>query len=395
MRIQLGDLVQKTLRRKEPLPRVEEVKRRLGTGADPARDAPTVDEWPAEWIAAKKTELAPGTLRSYQAHIANYLVPPLGGIRLDRLRPSHIQAMFDAIAEHNDHIDQARASSGERVRSAVRGLRTVGPATQHRIRATLRSALNAALRRPDLPLSLNPAVHVHLPNAPRTRPLVWTPERVAQWKKTGRVPCQVMVWTPEQTRAFLRRARGHRLHALFHLIALKGLRRGEAVGLPWTETRLGEGTIDIRTQIVQLGWETITTAPKSLAGQRTVTLDEGTAKVLRAWRRRQAAERLKAGVGWQDSGLVFTDEQGRALHPAWVTDQFHRIASWEGLPSIGLHGLRHGAASMMLAAGVDVKVVSVELGHASAHFTQDTYQHVYPDVARAAAATAALLDHAE
>src|SRR5690606_29740282 len=129
MRIQLGDLVQKTLRRKEPLPRVEEVKRRLGTGADPARDAPTVDEWPAEWpadwVAAKKTDLAPCTLRSYQAHIANYLVPPLGAIRLDRLRPSHIQAMFDAIAEHNDHIDQARASSGERVRSAVRGLRTV------------------------------------------------------------------------------------------------------------------------------------------------------------------------------------------------------------------------------------------------------------------------------
>ncbi|MEY9214795.1 integrase [Thermobifida halotolerans] len=276
------------------------------------------------------------------------------------------------------------------------GLRTVGAATQHRVRATLRSALNTALRRPDLPLSLNPAVHVHLPSAPRTRPLVWTPERVAQWKWSGRVLCQVMVWTPEQTRAFLRRARGHRLYALFHLIAMKGLRRGEAVGLPWTETHLAEGTIDIRIQIVQLGWETITTTPKSLAGQRTVTLDDGTTRVLRAWRRQQAAERLRAGADWQDSGLVFTDEQGQALHPAWVTDQFHRIASWEGLPPIGLHGLRHGAASMMLAAGVDVKVVSAELGHATTHFTQDTYQHVYPDVAKAAAAaTAALLDPAE
>ncbi|GAA1776796.1 hypothetical protein GCM10009834_39540 [Streptomonospora arabica] len=76
----------------------------------------------------------------------------------------------------------------------------------------------------------------------------------------------------------------------------------------------------------------------------------------------------------------------------WVSGLFCRIASEAELPPITLHGLRHGAASLSLAAGVDVKVVSSELGHSTTAFTQDTYQSVFPDVAKAAAeATAALL----
>ena len=75
-----------------------------------------------------------------------------------------------------------------------------------------------------------------------------------------------------------------------------------------------------------------------------------------------------------------------------MTDLFHRIAAEAGLPPIGLHGLRHGAASLSLAAGVDVKVVSAELGHSTTFFTQDTYQTVLPEVAREAAeATAAMI----
>lgn len=75
-----------------------------------------------------------------------------------------------------------------------------------------------------------------------------------------------------------------------------------------------------------------------------------------------------------------------------MSDWFARIAQAAGLPPITLHGLRHGAASLALAAGTDVKVVSAELGHSTTHFTQDTYQTVFPEVARSAAeATAELL----
>jgi integrase len=202
-----------------------------------------------------------------------------------------------------------------------------------------------------------------------------------------------MVWTPEQTRAFLVHARKYPwLCPMFHLIAVKGLRRGEAVGLPWANTRLTDGQIDIRVQVVQLAWETITSTPKSAAGQRTITLDTDTIKVLRAWRRFQTEARLKAGEVWTDTGLAFTKENGLGWHPGQVSDWFLRVARAAGLPPITLHGLRHGAASLALAAGTDVKIVSSELGHATTHFTQDTYQSVFPDVAKATAeATAALL----
>uniref|UniRef100_UPI0003650E22 site-specific integrase n=1 Tax=Nocardiopsis lucentensis TaxID=53441 RepID=UPI0003650E22 len=213
------------------------------------------------------------------------------------------------------------------------------------------------------------------------------------WQIDGAVPGEVMVWTPEQTITFLTHARKYRwLFPMFHLIAVKGLRRGEAVGLPWSNTRLTDGQIDIRTQVVTLGWKMITTTPKSAAGQRTITLDKDTVKVLRSWKRFQNEARLQAGQGWVDSGLVFTQPDGSGWHPGVVTRWFNRIVRAAGLPPIHLHGLRHGAASLALAAGADVKVVSTELGHATTHFTQDTYQTVFPEVAKAAAeATAALL----
>ena len=130
---------------------------------------------------------------------------------------------------------------------------------------------------------------------------------------------------------------------------------------------------------------------KSEAGQRTITLDADTVRVLRTWKKFQNQARLKAGPEWRDSGLVFTLQDGSGWHPSHVSEWFCRIARAAGLPPITLHRLRHGAASMALAAGTDVKVVSAELGHSTTHFTQDTYQSVFPDVAKAAAATAALL----
>jgi integrase len=141
-----------------------------------------------------------------------------------------------------------------------------------------------------------------------------------------------------------------------------------------------------------LVWKAVTTTPKSAAGQRTITLDKDTVRVLRSWKRFQNEAHLAAGAGWVDSGLVITRSDGSGWHPGEVTRWFNRVAKAAGLPPIHLHGLRRGAASLALAAGTDVKVVSGELGHATTHFTQDTYQTVFPEVARAAAeATTAML----
>ncbi len=170
----------------------------------------------------------------------------------------------------------------------------------------------------------------------------------------------------------------------------------------WFGTAAGRGHAELDGfgilpgwQITQLGWESVQGRPKTEASDRTIALDEDTITALRAHRKRQAAEQLAAGEAWTDSGFVFTDEIGRPLHPQQVSDQFYRLAFQVGLPPVRLHDLRHGAASLMLAAGVDLKVVQETLGHVSSTFTRDTYTSVYPEVARAAAeSTAALVNTA-
>ncbi|WSG19335.1 tyrosine-type recombinase/integrase [Nonomuraea sp. NBC_01738] len=125
---------------------------------------------------------------------------------------------------------------------------------------------------------------------------------------------------------------------------------------------------------------------------RTIALDAETVAVLREHKRRQQQERLAAGEVWKETGFVFTQADGDRLHPQHVSDQFLWLAYLAGLPPIRLHDLRHGAASLMLAAGVEIKVVQETLGHTSSAFTADTYTSVFPQVAMAAAEkTAALL----
>ncbi|MFF4779486.1 tyrosine recombinase XerC [Microtetraspora fusca] len=408
------ELMLSVLKDTKALPPIEEVRKKVRTRQD-LNQTVTVAEWMAEFLKRKR-KIDPTTRRSYEAHIRLYFIPYLGDIRLDRLRVSDIGGMFDAIEEFNDVIAAARASDDPARREKVKYRRPVGPATMHRIRATLRHALNVAIKQDRL-IDFNPAAVVELPDAKPPKALVWTDERATEWSNgfqrqlaaererrgdrpfnpvgvyisTPR-PSPVMVWTPKQTSVFLARAATHRLYALYRLIALRGLRRGEAVGLRWKDVDLKAGTAGVHWQITQLSWQPIQGRPKTEASDRTIALDEETIQVLRAHRKRQAAEQLAAGKDWTDSGFVFTDELGQPLHPQHVSDQFYLLSSQAGLPPVRLHDLRHGAASLMLAAGVELKVVQETLGHVSSTFTRDTYTSVYPEVARAAAeSTAAMI----
>ncbi|GGK11101.1 hypothetical protein GCM10010123_46340 [Pilimelia anulata] len=148
--------------------------------------------------------------------------------------------MFDAIAERNDQITACRDSRDEAKRAPVRGMRTVGPATMQRIRATLRVVLNTAIKR--RLIDFNPASHVQLPSARSPKALVWTAERVKRWKDTGAVASPVMVWTPAQTGAFLDRAAAAD-DPLYHPVAHIGLRRGEACGLHRADLEAGHRAV--------------------------------------------------------------------------------------------------------------------------------------------------------
>jgi integrase len=196
-----------------------------------------------------------------------------------------------------------------------------------------------------------------------------------------------MVWTPTQTGAFLDHiaAADDDWYALYHLVAYRGLRRGEACGVHWTDIDLDGAQLSVRWQIAQLGWATALKAPKTDSSEDIVALDAETVTVLRAHRTRQRKQRLAAGPAWKDTGLAFTTPIGEAVHPADVTDHFQHLARQAGLPPIRLHDLRHGAATLALAAGVDMKTVQAMLRHSSITITADTYTSVLPELARGAA----------
>jgi integrase len=205
--------------------------------------------------------------------------------------------------------------------------------------------------------------------------MVWTEHRVQEWRRTGqRYP--VAVWTVPQIAAFLDFVNHDRLYAMWWLIALRGLRRGEAAGLRWIDVDLDTHVLMIGQQRIAYGHTVAVGPPKTAASRRTIALDPHTVRVLRAHRRRQQTEAKLAGQRWEDSGYVFTTVDGSPLHPDWLTRTFGRLVNDSGLPPVRLHDLRHGAASLAHAAGADLKTVQELLGHSSIVLTADTYTSV-------------------
>ncbi|GGZ73561.1 tyrosine recombinase XerC [Streptomyces echinoruber] len=423
---QIGDLLAKVQRDREDIPDVAEVKRRLAGGVALSSDM-TVGEWLDAWLDAKKTKRR--TTSSYESHIRVHLRPGLGHYKLDRLNVGHVQAFFDSIDERNEVIraqNQARREQEARCRwkPGTKGGRpspevseqlaaereklaamppyqhVTGPATQQRIRATLRAALNAAIRKQLI--TFNPAQWVELASGKRPKARLWTAQHVAHWRRTGERPSPVMVWTPEQLGQFLDEAESSRLYSFFQLIAFRGLRRGEGVGLAWSHVDLDAGLITPAKTLVVDRWEVFEDDPKTEESASTIGLDSLNVAALRERRRQQlaerdawnryAAEQRAAGkdvADWVDTGKVWTEPDGTWLHPEKVSEEFRRIRDRAGLPPVSLRDLRHLAATLVYAAGGDVHAVKTVLRHSSVQLTSGTYTEVLEDVDRAIAEKAA------
>ncbi|WP_240777999.1 tyrosine-type recombinase/integrase [Nonomuraea basaltis] len=331
----------------------------------------TLGQWLTRWLATKDA-LRPSTRQGYSTHIRLYLIPQLGRIRLHQLTSRDVNGLLAALAS----------------RPSPTG-RRLSPATVVRIHATLRTALNAAVRARLIPV--NPANGAELPRPRRPHPVVWTAGRTARRQQSGERPA-VAVWTEQQLAAFLTGVAGDRLYAAWWLAALRGLRRGELAGLRWTDVDLQASELTVAQQRVHADGQVVVGPPKSVASCRVVALDAETVRVLTQHRKGQEHMSATAGTRWQDSGYVFTTATGAPLRPDYLTGRFRRLVSASGLPPIRLHDLRHGAATLALAAHTDLKVVQAMLGHASIVLTADTYVSVLPEVAhRAAQETAGLV----
>jgi len=332
---------------------------------DPA-DIPgrTVRSWLEQWLSSR-VAIRPETRRSYRELIRNYLVPHLGAVPLAEVRTGDVQRMFNSIISEHELTGEALSA-----------------ATLQRIHAVVRAAFNAAIRQGLI--TATPTRGVELPQVRLVRAVVWSDERVAAWRRDGVRPA-VAVWTTAQTGAFLRSIPSHRLYALFHLLVLTGLRRGEACGLRWTDLDSDSATLAVSRQVQRRGGRLVESSPKSNAGIRTIALDHTTLTALRQHRHRQDQERQAAGSAWREGGWIFTYADGRPVAPDRLMRMFARLVADSGLPPVRLHDLRHGAASLALAAGGEVKNISTMLGHASIQTTADTYTSVLPRTAHDAA----------
>jgi integrase len=197
---------------------------------------------------------------------------------------------------------------------------------------------------------------------------------------------EMRTWTKEQLKAFLDAVAGERLSPLWHTIAMTGVRRGEALGLRWTDVDLESARLSVRRALVPVSREVVVSEPKTVKGRRVIALDPGTVEVLKAQAARQLDEQNDWDAAWVESGLVFTVENGAALDPESVTRYFRQAVKRSMLPSIRLHDLRHTHATLALQAGIHPKVVSERLGHATVSITLDTYSHAIPAMQEEAAA---------
>lgn len=189
--------------------------------------------------------------------------------------------------------------------------------------------------------------------------------------------------------------RGDRHEALYILVIATGLRKGEALGLMWSDIDLEAGRLSVGRALQRMDGKLQLVETKTASSIRTLVLPEFASAALKRHRVLQAEEKLLAGAEWQDSGLIFTSRVGTPMDPDNVTKNFKRSLKKAGLRDQRFHDLRHCAATMMLSQGVPARVVMETLGHSQISLTMNTYSHVIPALQEDAAARmdALLGDH--
>jgi integrase len=322
---------------------------RMGTrqaGAFVATNRLTLGEFLRDqWLSMLRDRNKATTRNSYERTVNTYIVPRIGGMRLQDITAAHLTALYAEL----------RVSGGTQQSPKRRGEpKALAPKTVRNVHAVISKAFNDAI---DFGLlQVNPAARAKPPR-----------QRISSQK--------VDAWTADELRAFLDFAQDDRLYACWHLAAYTGMRRGELLGLRWEDLDLDRARLAVRQTIVLEYTTPIIETPKSHEA-RVINLDEDTVGVLIKHQEDQEGEGEAWGLGYAESGLVFTRENGDLINPDRLSQMFDRLVRLSGIRRIKFHGLRHTHATLMLKAGVPVKVVSERLGHADPAFTMRVYQHV-------------------
>lgn len=328
-------------------------QRRLFTGSDPAeamakrdvflsrrRDgfilpagrSATVGQWCEHWLVnIAQPRVEPTTFHgSYESKVRRHIIPYFERVPLPEFSEEHVEAF-------HRHLS-----------------RSLAPASVVQVHRILSSAVKAAVIRGRIPR--NPVSNVPPP----------------------RITREAAVPSDDEIRRILAACEEWPNGPRWILAILTGARQGEMLALRWSDADLGEEpSVTIRRSAARVNGELVYKQPKSKQSRRTVAIGPAAAAALRRQRKRQVPN-----IG---SDLVFTDDYGRPVHPRADYADWQALLSSLGIGAYPVHSLRHAAATLMLEAGQDVKVVQARLGHSSPAFTQAQYQHVRPVLNRKAA----------
>jgi integrase len=330
---------------KEAITALAKLRRAAEGGQDLSKRSPTLAQWLDNWLRIKESEgTRPSTLRSYRWLIGSHILPTLGTKPLDRLTPLDVRALISAKSDS-----------------------TLSPTTVGHILRLLRNCLGEA-ERMDL-VSRNVAKAVKMPKAS---------------------PYEVVAMSVPQARSLLAAAQSHPLHALFATLMGLGLRRGEALGLQWSDIDLAAQVVRIQHSLQRLDGSLQLVNTKTRASTATIPIPPGLIKILRQHRAQQTTDRLALGPRWPDTDYVFTSTIGTPLEPRNVSRAWSTVRAAAGLPTVRLHDLRHAYATLLTALGVQPRVIMQMLRHAQISTTMEVYAHVPMDSQTEAAAA---LDH--
>jgi integrase len=336
------------------------VSGRKGEYVEPSKR--TVGSWFDEWLDTLR--LADSTMASYRRTVRLHIEPHIGDELLSRLTSSRLTRLY---------------------RELERG--GLGARSVRYVHVVLGAALAAAVEAEPPLLLKSPAVKATPPSRKQAQ------------------PAEIIPWNAEQLKTFMGWSAGSSPHhAAWRVLGYTGARRGEVLALRWRHVDLDAATISIQKTvgIVHVKGDSasgkpVESKPKTDKSRRVVDLDPATVAVLKSWR----SERASLGLHLvRPDSLVFSDLDGEHLHPerfsrTWQQTQARCRKAHPDLPQIRMHDLRHTHATLLIAAGVPIKVVSERLGHSSINVTLGVYGHVMPgDQKRAAVKFAELVGEA-
>lgn len=301
----------------------------IETGTDLEPQSVTVEAFLNRWLKATKSRVAARSYDRYSEIVRLHILPGLGRVQLGKLRPLHLEDLYQRL--------EAKGLSRQTILHV------------HRV---LFTALKQGVRWQLVTRNVAEAV-----TPPR-------PERR-----------QVAPFTSEHAAAVLAAVAESDLAPAVTLGLGTGMRRGEVLGLRWSDVDLVEGEARVTQTLQATAAGVCFVPPKTHRSARTIALPPFVLEALRQQRSRQGSRRLAAGMAWQDLDLIMDRGDGAPLPPWALSQRFRSLMKKPGI-DLSFHGLRHAHASLMLEAGIHLKVVSERLGHSNIGITADLYTHV-------------------